>query len=472
MSSTNQQPGAPGTSHEEAGDGIQIPSVAVEVNQTRRRRLVRQVGLGALTAAAIGGAIWWGWQERQEKRVAQEAAAAREKAAQVARGNKVFDTSAPPLQTAAAAAPATASAPLVAASSPPCDAYTIPCVQRQPGDGIAPVGLAGTGRGAGAGGSTQPPADPRDAPMLLAATGGAYAGATASPGAGPAPRSAPGAQDDMAQTQAQLRQLQQQALGALQQAQQRMASLNAPGMTPTALQSSGAGQMPGAGMPGAPGAAAGPAQAQAVEPIWARQMERPSLTIPSGTVFTCGLQTRVVTATEGKVKCITTRDLYGTDGKVVLAEAGSTLEGEYKVVAVRPGVTRIPVLWTRLRTPPPHNAVVDLDSPATGELGEAGVGGYVDNRWAERIGASLLLSLIDDAVKIAIANQTEGGGNGTVVFGGGTVQQGSKLAEAVLASTINIPPLLYRNQGTEVGVWVRSDLDFSRVYALRAAPAR
>jgi len=46
---------------------------------------------------------------------------------------------------------------------------------------------------------------------------------------------------------------------------------------------------------------------------------------------------------------------------VVLAERGSHLDGEYRVVQVRPGVTRIPVLWTRLRTP--NGVTVDLDSP-------------------------------------------------------------------------------------------------------------
>jgi type IV secretion system protein VirB10 len=112
--------------------------------------------------------------------------------------------------------------------------------------------------------------------------------------------------------------------------------------------------------------------------------------------------------------------------------------------------------------------VVDLDSPATGALGETGLGGYVDNRWGERLGAALLLSLIDDAVKIVIADKQEAG-SGTVVFGTGTAQTGSRLAEQVLAATINIPPLLTANQGDTVGVYVRHDVDFRSVYALRPA---
>jgi type IV secretion system protein VirB10 len=122
------------------------------------------------------------------------------------------------------------------------------------------------------------------------------------------------------------------------------------------------------------------------------------------------------------------------------------------------------VLWTRLRTP--SGVTVDLDSPATGELGESGLGGYVDNRWGERLGAAVLLSLIEDAIKYATASQETASGSNNVILPN-TTAQGSKLAEQVLATTINIPPLLYQNQGGVVGVYVARDLDFSSVYELR-----
>ena len=188
-----------------------------------------------------------------------------------------------------------------------------------------------------------------------------------------------------------------------------------------------------------------------------------SLTMPKGVLFTCSLKTRVISATGGFVACQVQRNVFSDDGKVVLAERGSHLDGEYRVVQVRPGVTRIPVLWTRLRTP--NGVTVDLDSPGTGALGESGIGGYVDNRWPERIGAALLVSLIDDAVKIAATDSNSTTGNSTVLLPS-TTAAGSKLAEKVLEATINIPPLLYQNQGSIVGVYVARDVDFSKVYAL------
>ena len=191
-----------------------------------------------------------------------------------------------------------------------------------------------------------------------------------------------------------------------------------------------------------------------------------SLTMPKGVLFTCSLKTRVISATSGFVACQVQRNVFSDDGKVVLAERGSHLDGEYRVVQVRPGVTRIPVLWTRLRTP--NGVTVDLDSPGTGALGESGIGGYVDNRWPERIGAAMLVSLIDDAVKIVAtdSNPANSGSSSTTVLLPSTTAAGSKLAEKVLDATINIPPLLYRNQGSVVGVYVARDVDFSKVYAL------
>jgi type IV secretion system protein VirB10 len=125
---------------------------------------------------------------------------------------------------------------------------------------------------------------------------------------------------------------------------------------------------------------------------------------------------------------------------------------------------RIPVLWTRIKTP--NGVTVDLDSPGTGQLGESGIDGYVDNRWGERIGAALLLSLIDDSVQLALQHEQSNSQGNSIVFPATTATT-SKLAEKVLDSTISIPPLIYQNQGGIVGVYVARDVDFSSVYELR-----
>ena len=190
-----------------------------------------------------------------------------------------------------------------------------------------------------------------------------------------------------------------------------------------------------------------------------------SLTLPKGTAFTCALKTRLVSAASGFVSCQVQRNVFSDDGRVLLIERGSHLDGEYRIASVRPGTVRIPVLWTRVRTP--LGVTVDIDSPGTGPLGESGVDGYVDNRWVERLGAAMLLSLIDDSVKLVIQNQGSDHSGDTVVLPS-TTSNTSKLAEKVLDSTINIPPLIYQNQGGIVGIYVARDVDFSSVYELKA----
>ena len=51
-----------------------------------------------------------------------------------------------------------------------------------------------------------------------------------------------------------------------------------------------------------------------------------------------------------------------------------------------------------------------------------------------------------------------------------TTANASKLAEKVLDSTINIPPLITHNQCGIVGIAVARDVDFSGVYTLQAVP--
>ncbi|MCE9658272.1 MAG: type IV secretion system protein VirB10 [Burkholderiales bacterium] len=217
--------------------------------------------------------------------------------------------------------------------------------------------------------------------------------------------------------------------------------------------------------PAGAGLFGGQLQGSATPRVVAGSIANRSLTLPKGTAFTCALKTRLVNAASGFVSCQVLRNVFSEDGRVLLIERGSHLDGEYRTSSARPGTVRIPVLWTRLRTP---NAVtVDIESPGTGALGESGIDGYVDNRWFERIGAAMLLSVINDAMAFAIQKQTSSGDGDTILLPA-TTGNTSKLAEKVLDSTINIPPLIYQNQGAVVGIYVARDVDFSSVYELKA----
>ncbi|MEK8034263.1 type IV secretion system protein VirB10 [Ideonella sp. DXS29W] len=296
----------------------------------------------------------------------------------------------------------------------------------------------------------------------------AQAGSGGSPGASGSAGRSGSRSSATAEARASLAAYKTQLSGMMNTLQQRING--ATGTRTTA--SNATPQSTSAGGSASGGALFGSMSSTATAAVQARMLGDMHLTLPKGSLFLCSLKTRVITATSGFVGCQTTRDVLSASGKVVLVERGSHLDGEYRIVQVAPGVTRIPVLWTRLRTP--HGVLVDLDSPATGELGESGLGGYVDNRWGERLSAALLLSLIQDAVQYAADKQSDTsssqGADGQIVLTN-TTSQGNKMAEMVLSTTINIPPLLYQNQGGLVGVYTARDLDFSSVYELRPTVA-
>lgn len=193
--------------------------------------------------------------------------------------------------------------------------------------------------------------------------------------------------------------------------------------------------------------------------IYAGELINRSLTLPKGGTFGCALKTRIVSEQSGFVSCQLLRNVYSDDGRVLLLERGAHMDGEY-TARYRQGQTRIFVIWTRVRTP--NGVTVDIESPATGQLGEAGVDGYVDNHWLQRFGGALLVTLIDSAVKVSVAKQQ----SGTAVVAGDSGDTMAKVAEKMLDSTINMPPTIYKNQGEVVGIYVSKDVDFSRVYEL------
>ena len=371
----------------------------------------------------------------------------------------------PPAVPSAASAAASAAGP------------RIPAIVATPDELAEPIGVRRTGTGSqGSSASGKPTMAPEDAPVMLLS---ARPGTTPRPAAMPTPPGQAGedasegdgisgGDDTLDATRRNLQAYQRQLQGMLDRLTSSASGV--PGAAPPVGLLGGLPSGPAA--PTAPAARGlspgnlfgGQLQGSATPRVSAGMLGDRSLTLPKGTVFTCALKTRVVSATSGFIGCQVQRNVYSDDGRVLLVERGSHLDGEYRATSIRPGTVRIPVLWTRVRTP--HGVTVDIESPGTGQLGESGIDGYVDNRWVERIGAAMLVSLINDAVQLVIQTQTNEGSGDTIIFPSTTASTG-KLAEKVLESTINIPPLIYQNQGGIVGIYVARDVDFSSVYQLQ-----
>ncbi|RYE71986.1 MAG: TrbI/VirB10 family protein, partial [Oxalobacteraceae bacterium] len=159
--------------------------------------------------------------------------------------------------------------------------------------------------------------------------------------------------------------------------------------------------LPGASTPQGGTNALGGALSSTVTPGTRATINRnPSMTLAKGTLPDCTLLTAILTDQPGFLKCILSAPVLSMDGKVVLMEAGTTMEGEY-TQGLQAGQKTIFTLWSRAVTP--NFVSVQLNSPGTDALGRAGTSGYVDNKWFERFAGAVFFSLLQDAKQIYVA---------------------------------------------------------------------
>ncbi|OWT65542.1 type IV secretion system protein VirB10 [Candidimonas nitroreducens] len=199
-------------------------------------------------------------------------------------------------------------------------------------------------------------------------------------------------------------------------------------------------------------------------PSVAGQLGNRNFLLTQGTMIDCTLQTKLVSAQAGLLTCLATHDVMSANGKVKLIDAGTKFTG-YQSGGIQQGQARAFITWNRLETP--TGVIVNLGSPGTGPLGEAGVDGHIDNHFWDRFGNAILLSLIGDFGDWA-ANQGQSGNN-NIRFDN-TREGGQDVAAKILEKSLDIPPTLYKNQGERIGIMVARDLDFSQVYDLEPIP--
>ncbi|AGF75079.1 TrwE protein [Bartonella australis AUST/NH1] len=194
----------------------------------------------------------------------------------------------------------------------------------------------------------------------------------------------------------------------------------------------------------------------------ASRLRNRDLIITQGTQLDCVLATKITTAQPGMTTCHLTRDIYSTSGRVVLLDRGSKIIGFYQS-GVQQGQNRVFVQWSRVETP--SGVIIDLDSPGTGPLGEAGIGGWVDRHFWERFSNAIMISLITDFGGWLRDTHLKKDNKSPPAL---DTRDAQSVTTEILQSSMNIAPTLYKNQGERVSIFVARDLDFSDVYALKA----
>ncbi|RSV14904.1 type VI secretion protein [Sphingomonas sp. ABOLF] len=225
-------------------------------------------------------------------------------------------------------------------------------------------------------------------------------------------------------------------------------------------QSFGASGFGAAGEDGAPGKGSTDFNDQlahsAIQTVRATMVADRNLLLSAGTVIPCTLQTAINSTQAGFVSCVINHDVYSENGRVVLLDKGTKVLGQYSG-GISQGQARLFVLWTRALTP--RGVAIDLGSPAADSLGRAGLPGGVDTQFWARFGVGLVISVLEDASSIASRAVA---GQGTY-----TTQVPGTTAQTVLQNTMNIRPILKKNQGDTAAIFVAKDFDFRTVYDVR-----
>jgi type IV secretion system protein VirB10 len=196
-----------------------------------------------------------------------------------------------------------------------------------------------------------------------------------------------------------------------------------------------------------------------LEPRRAGRLGNLNYLLKKGMTIPCALRTGIDTTLPGFLTCVAVSDVYSANGVTKLVERGATFFGEQKS-SISQGQTRVFVVWNRIDNP--SGIFAELDSPATDEMGYAGIGGHVDDRFWKRFGGAIMLSLIQDSVQAAVQTRQQDG----QVSISNTSGAGSQMAAEALKGTINIPPTITVLPGKIINVMVARDISFDSVYGL------
>lgn len=206
------------------------------------------------------------------------------------------------------------------------------------------------------------------------------------------------------------------------------------------------------------------------EPVSLSEITRipynPDLYIAENTPIPCAMDYRFVSDLAGKLRCTITQDIYSASGNTKLIDKGTTAYALYGAVTLKHGQGRAFIMVTKLRTrQKPYLDIPMMDTQAAGELGEAGVSGWIDNHLFDRFSGALMVGMIPDIA--AWASNSAGKKDRNTDYTENSRQAMAEMAKTTLENSINIPPTLYKNQGEIITLITGQDIDFSKVYQLK-----
>lgn len=204
------------------------------------------------------------------------------------------------------------------------------------------------------------------------------------------------------------------------------------------------------------------------------ELPDPNFLISAGRLLPCDQRTMINTTHPGGVTAQIPVNVRGDTGDVTLLDKGTKIFGTIQH-AMANGADTAFVLWQRFITIPlydargiPHEYSINVNSPASTEVGETGLPGDVNHHLGSKIPALIgvsLLQALPSAASAAIGHGNNGGTSLNFIQNGG--QGVESAADSWLNRVLSVPDVLTRLQGTGCAVYVMRDLDMHAAYRLR-----
>lgn len=192
----------------------------------------------------------------------------------------------------------------------------------------------------------------------------------------------------------------------------------------------------------------------------------PDLYLPENTSLPCALTRRFISDVAGKLQCQLTEDVYSASKNTKLLDKGTVATLVYKTGTLRHGQARAFVIATKLRTQQkPFLDIPLVDTAAAGELGEAGMDGWVDTHFYDRFVGAMMLGIIPDIANAA--TDSAGKKDRNTDYTENSRQAFADMAKTAFENSVNIPPTIYKNQGEIITLVTGRDIDFSKIYRLQ-----
>lgn len=176
----------------------------------------------------------------------------------------------------------------------------------------------------------------------------------------------------------------------------------------------------------------------------------------------CVLDTAINSDLPGPLLCHTPGPIYSRKG-TLLMEAETQIIGRYE--SVKNGQTRLMAMSTFAHTP--NGVWLPLtDTGMSDDLGRNGLPGALDQHFAQRFGAAIMMTMSESVLGIIQASVSKGGNTYLSLNGGGGGV--GTIVQQILQAQANQGPTLTKNQGETIAIFLDKPADFSASYRVKA----